>query len=563
MKFSEINISNLVRSFFKEKFDYSTSLDEINEQIRIVSGIRNFFFNISDVSELLGLFDDSFLTIASENKIEYGDFQTNKELAFEITNNLKKEGFFPQIVIEPTCGKGNFILAVLNVFDNVEKVFGIEIQEKYSWQVKFNILDFFLNNLNRKKPEIIIINSSIFGFNYTSIMESIPDKELLIIGNPPWVTNSSLGAINSQNLPPKTNFKQNKGLDSITGKANFDIAESIIIDLLRNFDKCSGKMALLVKNSVIKNIIYSLPKLRLLINGMQKQNIDSRKEFGVNVDASLFLCTLNSETGYICKESDFYSSEIKGYFGWKNNRFMSDISYAEEYDIDGISQLVWRQGVKHDCAKIMEITREGNFYKNKLSESFIIEEDLVFPLLKSSDLKQKKSEYTNRNTIITQKYVGQNTSYIQKFPKTYAYLSNHIDKFRERKSSIYKNKCDFAIFGIGNYSFKPYKIAISGLYKTFHFCFVTPQNAKPVMLDDTCYFIGFDSEEDALFVWKLLNSEIVHNFLKSISFKDSKRMITKEILMRIDLKKIACAMGMDTTRIDDIIKINGEQVSLF
>ena len=208
MKFSEINISNLVRSFFKEKFDYSTSLDEINEQIRIVSGIRNFFLNISDVSELLGLFDDSFLTIASENKIEYGDFQTNKELAFEITNNLKKEGFFPQIVIEPTCGKGNFILAVLNVFDNVEKVFGIEIQEKYSWQVKFNILDFFLNNLNRKKPEIIIINSSIFGFNYTSIMESITDKELLIIGNPPWVTNSSLGAINSQNLPPKTNFKQ-------------------------------------------------------------------------------------------------------------------------------------------------------------------------------------------------------------------------------------------------------------------------------------------------------------------------------------------------------------------
>ena len=27
----------------------------------------------------------------------------------------------------------------------------------------------------------------------------------------------------------------------------------------------------------------------------------------------------------------------------------------------------------------------------------------------------------------------------------------------------------FSIFGIGDYSFKPYKVAISGLYKTFHF----------------------------------------------------------------------------------------------
>jgi len=38
--------------------------------------------------------------------------------------------------------------------------------------------------------------------------------------NPPWVTNSQLSALNSNNLPAKSNFKQAKGIDAITGKQN-------------------------------------------------------------------------------------------------------------------------------------------------------------------------------------------------------------------------------------------------------------------------------------------------------------------------------------------------------
>lgn len=165
--------------------------------------------------------------------------------------------------------------------------------------------------------------------------------------------------------------------------------------------------------------------------------------------------------------------------------------------------------------------------------------------------------------IVTQKYVGQNTSYIQKYPQTYEYLNRHIDLFRNRKSSIYKGKCDFSIFGIGDYSFKPYKIAISGLYKTFHFCLVKPQNGKPVMLDDTCYFIGFDNLEQAEFVWKLLNTDTVADFLRSISFKDSKRMITKEVLMRIDLRKVAKTNNERTDMFDNINNRKELQLSLF
>ena len=139
-------------------------------------------------------------------------------------------------------------------------------------------------------------------------------------------------------------------------------------------------------------------------------------------------------------------------------------------------------------------------------------------------------------TIVTQKKIGQETETIQTdYPKTYHYLSQHLANFEARKSTIYINKPKFSIFGIGDYSFKPYKVAISGLYKTFHFTLILPQDNKPVMLDDTCYLIGFDKIEFAVYALILLNSNATMQFLKSITFADAKRTFTKDVLMRIDL----------------------------
>ena len=57
------------------------------------------------------------------------------------------------------------------------------------------------------------------------------------------------------------------------------------------------------------------------------------------------------------------------------------------------------------------------------------------------------------------------------------------------------------------------------------------------MLDDTCYFIGFDSLKMAQIAHYLVNSDVVQRFLKSIIFSDSKRPINKDVLMRIDFKQ--------------------------
>ena len=188
----------------------------------------------------------------------------------------------------------------------------------------------------------------------------------------------------------------------------------------------------------------------------------------------------------------------------------------------------------------MEFERVNGHFVNGLNQKIILEEDLVFGLLKSSDLKQTVIDKTRKYTIVTQKKVGQSTAFIKKdHPKTYNYLYKNKSQFDLRRSSIYNGKPDYSIFGIGDYSFKPFKIAISGLYKKYSFNLVVPQNGKPIMLDDTCYLLGFDRLDYAAYTLILLNSEKTKELLKAITFSDAKRMFTKDVLMRIDLMKLA------------------------
>ncbi len=509
----------------------------VNQIIEETCGCRFFFPSEDRFVSLKNELKKPERFCFAEDRDEYGDFQTNMALAHAVTKILLKKRITPEIVLEPTCGKGNFILAALQNFPSIKQIFGIEIYEPYVWQCKFNILDYFLLNPEANKPSVQIFHYNVFDFDFLELKKQIQEANLLIIGNPPWVTNSMLGALDSDNLPQKSNFKKKKGIEAITGKGNFDIAEYIVVSLMRLFEKCNGCLSLLVKNSVIKNIVFEQRNNHFLISDIEEMNIDSRKEFDVSVEASLLFCQFGKQPSFQCQISNFYSGDTVSKFGWHGNNFYSDIETCGKADtIEGKSQLEWRQGIKHDCSKVMELERNGSVFCNKLNEKFELEDELIYGLLKSSDLKTLIAEKPKKFTIVTQQSIGQNTDYISDFPKTYTYLQSHIDFFRNRKSAIYKGNPEFSIFGIGEYSFKPYKVAISGLYKTFHFTLVLPDK-KPVMLDDTCYFLGFDDLESAVVVQTLLNSDIVRTFLHSITFIDAKRMITKDVLMRIDLKK--------------------------
>ena len=185
--------------------------------------------------------------------------------------------------------------------------------------------------------------------------------------------------------------------------------------------------------------------------------------------------------------------------------------------------------------------RENLF--NGLGETVEIEDPYGFPLLKSSDLANGRLTL-RKAVLVTQRHIGDATAEIEhKAPKTWPYLQKHRDYLDRRKSTIYKNRPRFSVFGIGSYSFSAWKIALSGLYKNISFVVVPPWEGKPVMVDDTCYFISCHSRDEASLMLELLSSAPANKFLRALIFLDAKRPITIDVLRRISFVNLAREIG--------------------
>lgn len=539
---NKITLSTNIYVFFEKVLYEIEDFQKANKKVYSVCGIKEFFPTNEDYIKVKERISLNQNIVKEDSRIEYGDFQTPESLAELTIKRVLENNKLPNVILEPTCGKGAFILGALKQINSFVKYYCIEIYKPYIWISKFKILEYFLLNPDRIVPHIEFIHQNIFEINLNETIEIKSEDFLLIIGNPPWVTNSQLGLLNSDNLPKKSNFKGHNGFDAITGKGNFDIAEYICLMLFNAFSNTNGIFAFLVKNIVVKNLINDQYQNNYKIGDMIQFSFDAKKEFNVSTDASLFFCKLNTNTSFQCLRTSIYSEDksTDNYFGFVGDKFVSNVKSYDQYkSYDGKSPIIWRSGVKHDCSKIMELEKINGNYINQLNEEIELESDLVYGLLKSSDLKNIVIDTTRKYTIITQKKIGEDTSYIQRqYPNIYSYLINHKEYFSSRKSKIYNDKPLFSIFGIGNYSFTKYKVAISGLYKQTKFSLLLPFNNKPMMVDDTCYFIGFDNIYDALIILLALNHESTQKFLNSLIFYDTKRIITKDILMRIDLIEI-------------------------
>lgn len=473
--------------------------------------------------------------IVNQERDKYGDWQTNLQLAISICEHIKSQGIRPQVIIEPTCGQGNFIIAALLTFDTIQEIYGIEIYEPY--------IEILRKNLQKvEKPldhiNIYLYHENIFEFNFRPIAERVKGKNVLVLGNPPWVTNSKLSEIGGNNLPLKTNFKKVKGLDAITGKGNFDIAEYISIQLIENFSADNAYFAFLLKNSVIRNLVYEQKAGKASLSEISQYNIDAQKEFDVSVSAALLTMRLFGGHERSCHVFDFYTKSFLYSYGWIKDKFVANVdNYIRTQMIDGISPFVWRSGLKHDCSKVMELSRNNDDqYINGLGEIVDIEDDVIYPLIKSSDVKGEVIKQNRKYVIVTQHSTNEDTISIkEKSPKTYHYLVTHAEYLDNRKSSIYKDRPRYCMFGIGDYTFKKYKVIISGLYKQTKFSIVSEIDGKIAVCDDTCYMLGFDDYDVAWFTLRILNSPPVQDFINSICFYDAKRAINKDLLMRINL----------------------------
>lgn len=467
-------------------------------------------------------------------KKEYGDFQTPLTLARRVLALVKQEKMQVGAVVEPTCGVGAFLQAAAELFGKSPSYWGFDLNADYVKTAREALTRIGLFTATIQQRDFYTTNWRQFVREQSG--------PLLIIGNPPWITNAGMAVIGGTNLPEKSNFQGHGGFASKTGKSNFDISEWMLIRLLEALQGTRATIAMLCKTATARKVLRHAWLKGIDAGPSSLHLFDATAEFGVSVDA----CLLYTHTGIGGAESTATVYPTLSFddplqtFGLFAGELVSDIdTYRALRDLDGLEYRKWRSGVKHDAAKAMEFTQDNGLFVNGLGERYELENDYIFPLLKSSDLANGRLR-PKRFVLLTQCRVSDHTDEIQRIaPKTWRYLLDHAGQLDKRGSSIYKNRARFSIFGVGDYSFSPAKVAISGLYKNLHFQAIGSAGGKPIMVDDTCNFIPCDSMAEANFFTDLLNSATAQRFLSALVFTDAKRPLTIDILKRIDLKKLA------------------------
>jgi hypothetical protein len=311
-------------------------------------------------------------------------------------------------------------------------------------------------------------------------------------------------------------------------------------------------IAMLCKSSVARSILQFAHRAGLPVRDASIRRIDATRWFADTVDACLFRVTLEAGAGVGQVRSSqgtgipifpgLAPSEPTEVLGFARGRLIADrATYRRSAFADGTCPRTWRQGLKHDAAAVMELTAEPGTgrLRNGEGEPVEVEPGFVYPLIKGADLRRPPGERPARAVVVTQQRLDDETERLASdAPRLWAYLGAHAERFERRRSSIYRGRPRFAIFGVGPYSFAPFKVAISGLHKVPAFRNVGPRDGRPAMLDDTCYFLPCASAAEAAALSSLCNDPAALALLVSIVFPDAKRPITKALLQRLDLRAI-------------------------
>ena len=475
----------------------------------------------------------------TKTKIEFGDFQTPLALAREVCSLLAQQTIEASTIIEPTCGIGAFLVAAAETFPKA-RLLGWDINPDYVTQTETALLD---AGAARRAS---VGQQDFFAHDWEKELAGIRGS-ILLLGNLPWVTNATVSGMNGSNLPAKENFQGFRGIEARTGKSNFDISEWMLIRLVKALRGRAATIAMLCKTATARKLLRFAWGNDGRISSASLYHIDAKKHFGASVDACLLLAATGEAGPAEAKVFEGLAAErAKATLGLAGPDLVSDLrAYRRLKHLEGLCPYQWRSGVKHDCAPVMELRRgNGRGLENKLGEYVAIEQDYLFPLLKCTDLANGRL-VPERFVIVTQRKIGEDTSVIAKAaPRTWEYLNSHRKMFEARKSSIYSSRVPFALFGIGDYTFAPWKVAVSGLHRAPRFALIGPVDDKPVLFDDTCYFIPFEDEAEARVVAEILNSEECKEFLASLTFTDSKRPITVELLQRLNIRALAADCGL-------------------
>lgn len=187
--------------------------------------------------------------------------------------------------------------------------------------------------------------------------------------------------------------------------------------------------------------------------------------------------------------------------------------------------------------KIKQILSDGNLLISNLTEkgdrkvisvSEVIEPDLVFPVVRGSDIKRwlAKPEIYALITQDPNKRRGYDEDIMkQKWPRLFGYLTKFEDILTSqaayKKYHAESQNPFYSQYNVANYTFSHFKVIWKQMTNDLFACVIsqikTPMGFKPVIPLHTTALIAVDKEEESHYICSILNSSPTRELIKSFS----------------------------------------------
>ena len=165
-----------------------------------------------------------------------------------------------------------------------------------------------------------------------------------------------------------------------------------------------------------------------------------------------------------------------------------------------------------------------------------IEPNFVYPLLRGRDVQRWKAEPSayillpNR----TDKLAGIPEAEMKsKYPKTYAYLKRFEKQLRQRSGyrKFFKSTDPYwTMYDVGPYTLAPWKVVWPGeVAPSLRASVVNVYLNKPIVCDQTNYFVECSDETSSHFLCALLNSAVIRCYYKAVAYKHTSMHFIRDL----------------------------------
>jgi SAM-dependent methyltransferase len=516
--------------------------------------------------------------ISAELRRHLGEYYTPRGVAELAIDELDPDA--AETVLDPGCGSGAFLSVCVErkrraladeapaaaVDAITDTVFGIDLNPVAVRGAKLSYLGALLPLLGEgdvDKIELPVFLTDALGLTRDDTL-SLGGRPIdltvdHLVGNPPWLTwgalSESVRDAWRETYVERLGLLQQSGVEARLGHANDDVSVPFVWACIHRYLAPDGDAAFVLKRGLTKG-----PAGRLFRAGRvgdrpvavrHVHDFTDLRPFGGDVDVGAAVYTLNTgtDTSFPVPVTAWTSrGGSPDYATVDALRAATDREATEFVPVSDDPASSWvradaedralgecshriRHGLKDDAKEVFSVDRE------RLDD---LEPDHVYPYLRSKHIVKYGLFGHDLHLVPLSSANEDNTAELRReTPATYDYLEANRAALEARSSSWLESGTFYNLFGLGTYTWSPYKVVWCRLGYKPHFAVVSTVEdddigEKPVVPGDHCMFIPTDDEYEAHFLCALLNSTPYQRCLDGLT-DGGKSGLSKTVVSQLSL----------------------------